>query len=93
MFDDSQERFQYLYWGDRLARLNNFVIDRPPRNKFERWVKWQTSDSNAFCIALLALVISILVGLLSLGLSGFQAWIAWKAWKEPNSPPNPPPSP
>ncbi|RSL97528.1 hypothetical protein CEP52_010827 [Fusarium oligoseptatum] len=88
MFDDSQERFQYLYWGERLATLHDFVVDRPPRNKFERWVKWQTSDSNAFFIALLALAVSILVGLLSLGLSGLQAWIAWKAWKEPNSPPD-----
>jgi hypothetical protein len=89
MFDYSQKRFQYLYWGERLAILHDFLNHRPPRNKFERWIKWQTSDSNAFCLALLALVVSILVGLLSLGLSAFQAWIAWKAWKEPNSSLNP----
>ncbi|KAH7111490.1 hypothetical protein B0J13DRAFT_272385 [Dactylonectria estremocensis] len=84
MFDDA-DKFEYLYWGERLATLHEFILNRPPRNKFERWIKWQTSDSNAFAIALAALIISIVVGVLTLGLAGFQAWIAWKAWKEPVS--------
>ncbi|RYP54211.1 hypothetical protein DL768_000990 [Monosporascus sp. mg162] len=79
------DKFEYLYWGERLVALHKFVQDRPPRNKFERWIKWQTSDSNAFTVALAALLISIIVGILTLGLAGFQAWIAWKAWKEPVS--------
>ncbi|KAL6406835.1 hypothetical protein AUP68_09643 [Ilyonectria robusta] len=77
---------EYLYWGERLAVLHDLVINRPPRNKFERWVKWQTSESNAFIVALGALVISIIVGVLSLGLSGLQVWIAWRAWKDATNP-------
>ncbi|KAK7911825.1 hypothetical protein PG985_014306 [Apiospora marii] len=82
MFADPKE-LEYLYWGERLATLHAFVHDRPPRNKFERWITWQSSESNAFAIALFALLISIIVGLLSLGLAGVQTWIAYKAWKEP----------
>jgi len=84
MFDNT-ERFEYLYWGERLARLHEFVLNPPPKNSFERWMKWQTSESNAFAVALMALFISIIIGILSLGLAAFQAWIAWKAWKEPAS--------
>lgn len=72
-----------MFWGRRLAEIHAFVSDRPPRNKFERWVKWQTSESNAFIVALAALLISIVVGILSLGLAVLQSWIAWKAWKDP----------
>ncbi|KAM5359542.1 hypothetical protein ACJZ2D_014398 [Fusarium nematophilum] len=68
--------------GTRLAEIYDHVIDRPPKNWFERWINWQTSESNAFAIALAALVISIIVGCLSLGLSAVQIWIAWRAWKD-----------
>ncbi|KAH7009885.1 hypothetical protein EDB80DRAFT_610480 [Ilyonectria destructans] len=86
MFDDSLDDFEYLYWGERLAALYDLVTDRPPRNKFERWIKWQTSESSAFAVALAALAISIVVGVLSLGLSAFQVWIAWRAWKDTTNP-------
>ncbi|KAK8112821.1 hypothetical protein PG984_013347 [Apiospora sp. TS-2023a] len=79
---DDSEGLEYVYWGERLAALHAFVLERPPRNGFERWVKWQTSESNAFAIALLALLISIIVGVLSLILASIQTWIAYKAWKE-----------
>ncbi|KAK6858314.1 hypothetical protein PG995_006013 [Apiospora arundinis] len=74
---------EYMYWGERLATLHKFLHDRPARNKFERWIKWQTSESNAFAVALFALFISVIVGILSLGMAGVQTWIAYKAWKEP----------
>ncbi|KAH7019620.1 hypothetical protein EDB80DRAFT_205308 [Ilyonectria destructans] len=80
-FNDSLHNDEYFYWGHRLVELHDLVRDRRPRNRFERWIKWQTSESNAFALALAALVISVVVGLLSLGLSAFQAWISWKAWK------------
>ncbi|KAK4106358.1 hypothetical protein N658DRAFT_16379 [Parathielavia hyrcaniae] len=83
-FDDA-DQLEYWYWGERLAALYQFAHERPPRNKLERWMKWQTSESNAFAAALVAVLISIVVGILSLGLSGFQAWVAWKAWKDPVS--------
>ncbi|KAK0616615.1 hypothetical protein B0T14DRAFT_435652, partial [Immersiella caudata] len=82
IFDDA-DNLEYLYWGDRLAALHAFVLDRPPRNRFERWIKWQASDSNIFAVALVALLISNAVGILSLGGTAFQSWVAWKAWKEP----------
>lgn len=82
---DDADRLEYKYWGERLAALYRFTHDHPPRNKLERWMKWQSAESNAFVIAVAALVISILVGLLGLGLSSFQTWIAWKAWREPVS--------
>jgi hypothetical protein len=85
IFDSRHDLEHYQYFGKRLAALDDYVQGRPPRNKFERWMKWQTSDSNAFTVALAALLISIVVGILTLGLSGFQAWVAWKAWKEPVS--------
>ncbi|KAH7148338.1 hypothetical protein EDB81DRAFT_792048 [Dactylonectria macrodidyma] len=81
-FKDSSHNDEYFYWGCRLVELHDFAKDRRPRNRFERWIKWQTSESNAFAIALAALIISVAVGLLSLALSAFQAWIAWKAWKD-----------
>jgi len=81
MFDNSS-KFDYFYWGERLATLHEFLQNRPPRNKFDRWIKWQTSDSNAFLVAITALVISVVIGLLSLGLAVCQTWIAWKTWKE-----------
>jgi len=86
MFQDVTDDFSYTYWGERLAIIHDLILDRPPRTRFERWIKWQTSESNSFLIAMLALVISIIVGILSLGLSGFQAWVAWQAWKYPNEP-------
>ena len=84
MFTDA-DMTEFRYWGERLAILYGFLRERPPRNKFERWIKWQTSESNGFVLALAALVISVVVGLLSLGVAGLQSWLAWKAWKEPVS--------
>lgn len=82
---DGADNLDYRYWGERLAALHNFTRERPPRNKFERWMKWQSSERNAFAVALAALLISILVGLLSLAVAGLQTWIAWEAWKQPVS--------
>jgi hypothetical protein len=76
---------EYRYWGERLATLQDFMRERPPRNKFERWMKWQTSESNAFTVALAALLISIVVGVVSLAVAALQGWIAWKAWRDPVS--------
>jgi len=83
VFRDTAEDFQYMYWGERLAMLHDLVLGRPPQTSFQRWIRWQTSESNSFLIAISALVISIVVGIFSLGLSGFQAWVAWQAWKYP----------
>jgi hypothetical protein len=84
MFTDA-DMMEYRYWGERLAILQGFMRERPPRNKFERWIKWQTSESNAFATALAALLISIVVGVLSLAVAALQSWLAWKAWAEPVS--------
>ncbi|KAK3687868.1 hypothetical protein B0T22DRAFT_527513 [Podospora appendiculata] len=84
MFDDTvPEDFQYVYWGERLAVLYHAVQERPPRTGFQKWLRWQTSESNSFLIAMLALAISIFVGILSLGLSAVQIWISWQAWQHP----------
>ncbi|KAK4172175.1 hypothetical protein QBC36DRAFT_390612 [Triangularia setosa] len=84
MFTDV-DMVEYQYWGERLVILQGFMRERPPRNRFERWIKWQTSESNAFAIALAALLISIVVGALSLAVATLQSWLAWKAWAEPVS--------
>jgi hypothetical protein len=78
-------QLEYRYWGERFAALYRFTHERPPRNKLERWMKWQSAESNAFVVAVAALVISILVGILGLGLASVQTWIAWEAWKTPVS--------
>jgi hypothetical protein len=77
------EGFTYMYWGERMRKLEAALAKPPPRNKLERWLQLQTNDRNALFIALLALFISIFVGLLSLGLAAVQTWIAWMAWKHP----------
>jgi hypothetical protein len=83
MFDDEDDP-EYKYWGERLIALHRFATrERLPRNSFERWMEWQGSESNAFAVALAALLISTLVGILGVGLAAFQSWVAWKAWKEP----------
>jgi hypothetical protein len=46
-------------------------------------VEWQTSESNAFAVALAALLVSVVISILSLALGSLQAWIAWNAWREP----------
>ncbi len=84
MFTDA-DMMEYRYWGERLAALQAFMRERPPRNGFERWIKWQTSESNAFAMALAALLISVVVGVLGLAVAALQSWIAWKAWAEPVS--------
>ncbi|KAK4449844.1 hypothetical protein QBC34DRAFT_494267 [Podospora aff. communis PSN243] len=83
MFQSTADSFPYTYWGERLAVLHGLMNNRPPRTNLGRWVRWRASESNSFLIAMLALAISIVVGILSLGLSGLQVWIAWQAWKFP----------
>ncbi|OCL12556.1 hypothetical protein AOQ84DRAFT_419352 [Glonium stellatum] len=86
-FKEPPEDFTYHYWGGRLARLEELVIRREPRNKLERWFRWYTTDVNALAIALLALAISIVVGLIGIVISSIQLWIAWEAWRYPVAPP------
>ncbi|KAF5672573.1 hypothetical protein FHETE_3707 [Fusarium heterosporum] len=83
IFSEPPEHFQYVYWGKRIAQLHELVKSRPPRNKAEKWFQQKTSERNALLIALLALFISIFVGILSIILGAVQVWIAWMAWKHP----------
>lgn len=83
MFTDA-DMMEYQYWGERLAILQCFMRERPPRNRFERWINWQTSESNAFALALAALLVSIVVGILSLTVAVLQTWLAWKALEKAN---------
>ncbi|CAH0044264.1 unnamed protein product [Clonostachys solani] len=75
--------FTYTYWGERIRKLEAALAKPPPRTKLGRWLQSQTSERNALFIALLALFISIFVGLLSVILAAVQTWIAWMAWKYP----------
>jgi hypothetical protein len=76
IFQDVAEDFPYIYWGDRLAILHELVLDRPPRNYFQPWIRSKTSESNAFLVAMLALAITIIVGILTFGLAEFRTYIA-----------------
>ncbi|KAK4448738.1 hypothetical protein QBC34DRAFT_406654 [Podospora aff. communis PSN243] len=87
IFRDTAEDISYVYWGERLSVLHDLVLNKPPLGRFQRSMRWWTSETNSFLVAMLALAISIIVGILSLGLSAFQAWVAWQAWKYPNQPP------
>lgn len=80
---NGEEDMQYQYWGERLVILHDLLAKRPPTSKWEKWLRWQSSDANALGIAILALFISIVVGLISIGLSAVQIWIAYMAWKQP----------
>ncbi|KAK1850818.1 uncharacterized protein CCHR01_06565 [Colletotrichum chrysophilum] len=77
------EGFSYIYWGKRLTALRELFDKKPPRNRLEKWLQRQLSERNAFLVALVALLISIVVGIISIGLSAVQVWIAWMAWKHP----------
>ncbi|KAH7119252.1 hypothetical protein EDB81DRAFT_667578, partial [Dactylonectria macrodidyma] len=83
LFQEPPEDFRYVYWGERIVLLHELLISRPPRNKLERWLHWQSSEGNALFVALVALLISICVGIITIGLAGVQVWIAWMAWKHP----------
>ncbi|GJC82249.1 hypothetical protein ColLi_05087 [Colletotrichum liriopes] len=80
---DSLQSAPIRLLGERLALLHEMVMSRPPRNKLERWLHRQSNEGNALFIALVALLISILVGIISIGLAAVQIWIAWMAWKHP----------
>ncbi|KAH8724910.1 hypothetical protein GQ44DRAFT_772647 [Phaeosphaeriaceae sp. PMI808] len=80
---NAEEDVQYQYWGERLVILHDLLAKRPPTTKWEKWLRWQSSEANALGIAILALFISIIVGLISILLSAVQIWITYKAWKEP----------
>ncbi|OCK75288.1 hypothetical protein K432DRAFT_409162 [Lepidopterella palustris CBS 459.81] len=82
-FKEPPEDFIYQYWGERLARLEELIMRRDPRNKMERWFRWHTTDMNFLVVALLALAISIVVGLITITVTCVQTWIAWQAWKHP----------
>lgn len=85
VFKSVPKDFRYVYWAERLAVLYRRLEEKPPRNRLEKWLEQEGSDGNAFLVAFLALVISILVGILSLILACFQTWISWMAWKYPAS--------
>lgn len=86
LFQEPPEDFQYLYWGDRISALHDILMRKPPRNKLERWFERQSTEGNALFIALLALLISIIVGIISIGQGTLQIWITWMAWKHPTPP-------
>lgn len=83
IFHELPGDFKYQYWGERLAALHSFIMQKPPRNRLERWFEKQSTEGNALFIALIALLISIVIGIISIGLAAFQTWIAWMAWKYP----------
>ncbi|OHE96134.1 hypothetical protein CORC01_08511 [Colletotrichum orchidophilum] len=83
LFHSPPEDFKYVYWAERLSILQDMITSRPPRNKFERWLHRQSNEGSALYVALVALFISILVGIISIGLGAIQVWIAWMAWKYP----------
>jgi hypothetical protein len=70
LFEEPPEDFRYVYWGERIVLLYELVINRPPRNMLERWLNWKSSEGNALFVALMALLISISVGIITLGLAG-----------------------
>ena len=85
LFPELPTGFAFVYWGERLAQLHDLQATRPPRNKLERWFQRQSSEGNALFVAMIALVISILVGVISVALGAAQLGISWMAWKYPVS--------
>ncbi|KAJ0108634.1 hypothetical protein J7T55_015068 [Diaporthe amygdali] len=83
VYQNVPKDFKYIYWAERLATLHARLKDRPPRSRLEKWLAQENNDGNAFLIALLALFISVIVGILGLILAAVQTWIAWMAWKYP----------
>ncbi|CAM1510524.1 Fc.00g008590.m01.CDS01 [Cosmosporella sp. VM-42] len=83
IFPEPPEGLKYVYWGERIAHLHDLLLSRPPRNKVERWFQQWSTERNAFSIAILALLITIVVGIVGIGLTSFQIWITWMAWKYP----------
>ncbi|KAK4109205.1 hypothetical protein N656DRAFT_716616 [Canariomyces notabilis] len=86
VFRNPPQGFRLVYWEKRMAHLHRLMSSRPPRNKLECWFHRHSNDRNALFIALLALLISILVGIVSIGWGCVQIWIAWMVWKYPTAP-------
>lgn len=83
LFTETPTGFTYHYFGERIARLHDMLLKKPPRNRMERWFEWQSTEGNALFIALVALLITIFTGLVSIAIAAIQTWIAWQAWKYP----------
>jgi hypothetical protein len=66
-----------------MALLHRRMTHRPPRNKLERLFHQYSTEGNALFVALLALLMSIIVGIVSIALNCVQIWITWMAWKKP----------
>ena len=75
--------FVYVYWGARLARLDDIVKNPPPKNRFVSWIERHTSERNALTVALIGLFLSALFGLLGVIVGLAQLWITILAWKYP----------
>ena len=74
---------QYVYWGERLAKLRDAVKDPKPRSRMMVWVHEHTSERNALYVAILGLFLAVLFGMLGVIISIVQTVISYWAWKYP----------
>ncbi len=83
---DMPENFEYLYWGNRLAKLHHVVRNPKPSHRFGQFIQRHASDRNLLMVAILSLVLSAFFGFLSVVIGVFQSWVAYQSWKNPSSP-------
>jgi hypothetical protein len=83
---DMPDNFEYMYWGDRLRKLNELVAKPPPGNRFISWIERHTSERNALTVAIIGLFLAVLFGFLGFAVSVAQLVVSILAWKHPVSP-------
>ncbi|RDW57301.1 hypothetical protein BP5796_12751 [Coleophoma crateriformis] len=81
------EDFEYYYWGNRLAKLHQVVMNPRPSNRIGQWIQRHASEKNALSVAILSLVLSAFFGFLSVVLGFIQVWLAYQSWKFQANPP------
>ena len=79
------DKFEYRYWGSRLAKLHYLVINPKPRHRFGRWAQRHTLERNALYLAILGLFLSAFFGFLSVVVGIVQTWVVYQAWKNPKN--------
>ncbi|KAH8807306.1 hypothetical protein F5884DRAFT_880221 [Xylogone sp. PMI_703] len=77
--------FEYHYWGSRLVKLHNLVMNPKPKHRLGQWVQRHTSERNALYVALAGLFLSVLFGFLGVIIGIIQTWISYQAWKHPRA--------
>ncbi|KAF3934709.1 hypothetical protein ABW20_dc0105818 [Dactylellina cionopaga] len=73
---------RYLYFGARLADINDELKNPSPRGYISRWAR-RKGAGHANIATIVGVGLALLFGLATLGLGVFQAWVGYQQWQHP----------